>query len=390
MSAAGQNMRTNSANGPTLALGIVILIITGSLWSLDLFLARTDREAVQSQANGLYSQGVLSLKQGNAGQAVDLLRRANSLVRDNRTFQLDYVQALMAARKFDEADIRVKTLLEIDPNNGPANLLSARLMVQAGHIPDAEAHYHRAIYGSWDQTATARERYHTTTGMPESASAHRLAVRMELVDLLASIGEKEELLAELLAIESEAQGNTAMLKQIANLYRVAGSPARGANVYRELIQSNPDDIDAYEGLGGDEMALGDYRSALAAFLNANRRSPGNPTIQRDIGLLNAMATLDPTPRRISSGEKFARSNRILKLTRDSLNSCASTGEAKRLVEDCDKVLAKKAPSHVTNELAESRLALAEQLWQARIKICGPSTSEQEHALRLIMTKLAHS
>lgn len=374
MNAAGQSMRTNSANGPTLTLGIAIVIITASLWSLDLFLARTDREAVQNQANGLYSRGVLLLKQGNAREAVDLLRRANSLVRDNRAFRLDYVAALMAARKFDEADTRIKTLLETDPNNGPANLLSARLMVQEGHVPDAEAHYHRAIYGSW----------------PENAPAHRLAVRTELVELLASHGEKEELLAELLAIESEAQGNTAILKRIANLYRVAGSPARGANVYRELIQSDPDDIDSYEGLGGNEMALGDYRSALAAFLNANKRSPGNPAIQRDIGLLNAMATLDPTPRRISSVEKFSRSTDILKLTRDALNACATTDEARRLVEDCDNVLAKKAPPHVTNELAEARLALAEKVWQARIKICGPSTSEQEHALRLIMTKLAHS
>jgi tetratricopeptide (TPR) repeat protein len=374
MSAAGQSMRTNSANGPTLALGIVIVIITGSLWSLDLFLARTDREAVQSRANGLYSQGVQSLKQGHALQAADLLRRANSLAPDNRAFQLDFVAALMAAQKFDEAAARIETLLAIDPNNGPANLLSARLMVSEAHIPDAESHYHRAIYGSW----------------PDSAPVHRLAVRMELVDLLASRGEKEELLAELLAIESEAQGNTATLKQIAHLYRVAGSPARGANVYRELIQNNPDDIDAYAGLGADEMALGDYRSALGAFLNANRRSPGNQVIQRDIGLLNAMATLDPTPRRISSVEKFARSTEILKLARDALNRCSTTGEAKRLVEDCDKVLAKKAPSHATNEVAEARLALAEQLWQARSKICGPSTSEQEHALRLIMTKLAHS
>jgi tetratricopeptide (TPR) repeat protein len=374
MSAAGQSIRTNSATGPTLALVIVIVIITASLWSLDLFLARTDREAVQNQANGLYSQGVRSLKQGHALQAADQLRRANTLVRDNRPFQLEYVAALMAARKFDEADARVTTLLEIDPNNGPANLLSARVMVQEGHIPDAESHYHRAIYGSW----------------PENAPAHGLAVRMELVELLASRGEKEELLAELLAIESEAQGKNDVLMKIADLYRVAGSPARGANVYRELIQSNPDDIDAYAGLGADEMALGDYRSALAAFLNANRRSPGNPAIQRDIGLLNAMATLDPTPRRISSVEKFARSTEILKLTRDALNSCATTEETKRLVEDCDKVLAKKVPAHVTNELAEARLALAEQLWQARIKTCGPSTSEQEHALRLIMAKLAHS
>jgi len=372
VSASGQTLRSNSANQPTLALGIVVVIITGSLWSLDIFLARTDREAVQNQANGLYAQGVQSLKQGKAAQAVDLLRRANSLVRDNRAFQLDYVAALMAARKLDEADDRVKTLLELDPNNGPANLAAARLMVQENHFAGAEAHYHRAIYGSWT----------------ENAAAHRLAVRMELVQLLATRGEKEELLAELLAIESEAKGKTDILKKIADLYRVAGSPTRGANVYRELIQTNPDDIDAYEGLGADEMALGDYRSALTAFLNANRRSPGNPAIQKDIGLLNAMATLDPTPRRISSVEKFARATTILKLTRDALSACSVSEEAKRLTGDCDKVLAQKPPAHLSNEQAEARLALAEQVWQARLKLCGPSTSEQEHALRLLMTKLA--
>jgi tetratricopeptide (TPR) repeat protein len=374
MSAAGQTTAEGSPSGPTLALVIVIVIVIGGLWSLDLFLARTDREAVQTQANHLDTQGVQLLKQGRARDAVELLRRANSMVRDNRTYQLDYVAALAAARKFDDADANLKTLLETDPNNGPANLMSARLAVAEGLIPDAESHYHRAIYGAW----------------PDNAPEHRMVVRLELVELLASRGEKEELLAELLALEGEAQGKTAILKQIAHLYQVAGSPARGANVYRELIQSDPDDINAYEGLGGDELALGDYHAAMAAFLNANRRSPGDRTIQRDIALLNAMATIDPTPRRLSSAEKFARSTEILKLVRDALNGCAKTDYARRMVNECDKVLAKKAPPHVTNELAEARLALAEQLWQARIKTCGPSTSEDEHALRLIMTKLAHS
>ncbi|HEV8042921.1 MAG TPA: hypothetical protein VGP62_28845 [Bryobacteraceae bacterium] len=374
MSASGQAAPADSAAGPTIALAMVLVIIIGGLWSLDLFLARTDREAVQNQANDLYTQGAQLLKQGDAREAVELLRRANSMVRDNRIYQLDYVAALAAARKFDDADANLKTLLDSDPNNGPANLLAARLMVQEGHILEAESHYHRAIYGIW----------------PENAAGHRMEVRLELGKQLASHGEKEELLAELLALESEAQASPTILKQIAELYQVAGSPARAANVYRELILKNPDDIDAYEGLGGDELALGDYRAALAAFLNANRRSPGNRTIQEDIGLLNAMATIDPTPRRLSSAEKFARSANILKLTRDALNSCAKTEEARRMLDDCDKVLAEKTPVHVTNELAEARLALAEQLWQARIKFCGPSTSEQEHTLRLIMTKLAHS
>jgi tetratricopeptide (TPR) repeat protein len=374
MSTAGQTTRPESASWPTIGFIIVLVIVIGGLWSLDIFLARTDREAVQSHANNLYTQGVQLLHQGRPREAVEPLRRANSLVRDNRTYQLDYVTALMAARKFDEAESNLKTLLEADPNNGPANLLSARLKVQQGQVPDAEPYYHRAIYGSW----------------PDNAPDHRVAARLELAKLLASRGEQQELLAELLALEAEAQGNAAILKQVAQLYQVAGSPVRAVNVYRELIEKSPDDIDAYEGLGGDELALGDYRAAMTAFLNANRRSPGNRTIQSDIALLNAMATIDPTPRRLSSAEKFARSTKILQLTRDALNGCAKTEEARRMVDDCDKLLAKGVPAHVTNEMSEARLTLAEQLWQARIKLCGPSSSEQEHALSLIMTKLSHS
>src|ERR1700676_2039616 len=176
MSAAGQTTPADSASGPTLALVIIVVIVVAGLWTLDVFLARTDREAVQNRAKSLYTQGVQLLKQGHASEAVELLRRANAMVRDNHAYQLDYVAALVAARRFDDADANLQTLLQADPNNGPANLLSARLMVQEGHIPDAESHYHRAIYGAW----------------PENAPAHRLAVRLELVDLLASRGEKEE------------------------------------------------------------------------------------------------------------------------------------------------------------------------------------------------------
>jgi tetratricopeptide (TPR) repeat protein len=374
MSASGQTTVADSSSGPTLALVIVLVIVIGGLWTLDLFLARTDREAVQSQANNIYAEGVRALQQGHAREAVERLRRANSMVRDNRAYQLDYVAALMAARKFDEAEANLKTLLDSDPNNGRANLLSARLKFQQGHIPDAESYYHRAIYGSW----------------AENAAAHRVAARLELANLLASRGEQEELLAEVVALETEARSNAATLKQVANLYRVAGSPAREANVYRELIESNEDDFDAYVGLGEAELAQGDYHDAMAAFLDANRRRPGDRTVQEDIALLNAMATIDPTPRRLSSAEKFARSTRILKLTRDALNNCAKTEEARRMVDNCDKVLAENVPPHVTNEMSEARLTLAEQMWQARIQRCGPSTSEQENALRLIMTKLAHS
>ncbi len=47
----------------------------------------------------------------------------------------------------------------------------------------------------------------------------------------------------------------------------------------------------------------------------------------------------------------------------------------------------KLPARITNEMAEKKLALAEQMWRDRIKACGVSTSTEEEPLRLIMAKL---
>jgi len=54
----------------------------------------------------------------------------------------------------------------------------------------------------------------------------------------------------------------------------------------------------------------------------------------------------------------------------------------------DKFLCCSASLASGIELAEDRLALAEQLWQTRLASCGLSTSADEESLRLVMAKLA--
>jgi len=374
------DMSSDAAMGPTAALVAVVAIVIAGLWSLDVFLARTDREAVREQATALHRQGMRLLQQHNSGNAVEMLRRSAAMQRDNREYQLDYVAALIAARKLPEADSNIATSLQAEPNSGPANLLAARLMVQEQKFSEAESHYHRAIYGAW----------------PQNETEHRLAARLELARSLASRGKQAELLAELLPLETEASGHPAILKQIAPLYEVAGSPARGANVFRDLLRNDPDDVEAYAGLGKAELAQGNYRAALAAFLSANRRHPGDREIQQEIALGNSLAAIDPTPRHIRSAEKYARSMEILKLVRDSLDRCiherpvSGPDELPRLLEDCDRILATPVPLQLTNELAEARLTAAEQFWQARVRRCTSSTADAEQPLRLLMAKLAHS
>ncbi|MDQ6933502.1 MAG: hypothetical protein M3160_10060 [Candidatus Eremiobacteraeota bacterium] len=92
-----------------------------------------------------------------------------------------------------------------------------------------------------------------------------------------------------------------------------------------------------------------------------------------------MAGLDPTPRQLSSMEKYRRSEHILERTRASYERCTPT----RMQPSAPD----KLPARITNEMAEEKLALAEQMWRDRIKACGVSTSTEEEPLRLIMAKL---
>jgi tetratricopeptide (TPR) repeat protein len=165
-------------------------------------------------------------------------------------------------------------------------------------------------------------------------------------------------------------------------------------VYRSLIQRNPRDAEAYAGLGKAELEQGRYREARNAFNVAAIHKPHDALLRRRMQLTNTVSALDPTPRQLSSAEKYQRSLRIVGLTRSSLERCvashagASSSEADESLKAVQEALSRKAPGHVTNELAEETLSLAERMWQARTKTFGASTSAEEEPLRLIMERLA--
>ena len=231
-------------------------------------------------------------------------------------------------------------------------------MVRQGKLDQASAYYHRAIYGIW----------------PENPVRHRVEVRLELANLLASQHSSQQLLAELLPLETEAQTDVAIRKQVARLYLVAKTPERAGAAYRALIRDDPDDPDNYAGLGEAELAVGNYRAAEVAFQTALRHGA---QVQNRLDLATQLADLDPTPRRLSTAEKFTRSARILQLARDALASCASTDQARNLLSE-----------PVTNEMAEKFLALAQDIWRLRLDTCAVPLSPSDEPLRLIMAKLS--
>jgi Flp pilus assembly protein TadD len=354
-----------------------IVLVIVSLDGVDQFLARVESAEVVRAAQRSYLQGSRLIAAGKAGEAVDLLRDAHALERQNPEYELQLIDALVADGKTTEAEPLLTEILQREPNDGRANLTAARLAIRKGNTAEAEAYYHRAIFGQWSGDALAR----------------RVAARLELIDLLAGKNRKQELLGELISLEAETPVSAEIRRRLGELFLLAASPARAANVYQAVVEKDPKDIAALEGLGEAELEEGQYRRAREAFLRAFYREPNNASIRAHLQTLNTVAELDPTLRQLTSAEKYSRSVTILDMTRAALDEClaktpaANSEDNRRLLKTAEAAIAAKAPAHVANEAAEGVLSLAEKLWNGHEKACGGGFSDR-NALDLIMNKLA--
>ena len=84
--------------------------------------------------------------------------------RENADYELALITAFIDTGRTTDAEPLMNEMLQREPNDGRANLIAARLKVKEGNAADAEAYYHRAIYGEW----------------PDDPASHRIAARMEL------------------------------------------------------------------------------------------------------------------------------------------------------------------------------------------------------------------
>jgi tetratricopeptide (TPR) repeat protein len=235
----------------------------------------------------------------------------------------------------------------------------------------ADSYYHRAIYGRWDEDGPRR----------------RLEVRTELVELLAKREAKEELLAELLPLQAEMDGDAATQAWLARLYLVSGAPARAAALFREILRARPEDRQAHAGLGEAELALGNYRTARSAFESALRLDPTDRAASEGRVLAAEVLAMDPLSRGVGSEERWRRTLRILEIAKQGVERCGVASESvSQLGEKARSLTKRRVPAQNRLEAIEEGLDLAEQLWQARSK-CR-AESRVETAVELVLAKAA--
>jgi len=160
-------------------VAILVLIVA------DTALARVDHEATRATAADEYRVGVNLIEHKRLPDAIEHLRTAATLDRERPVYTVALAQAVLAQGRTSDAEQMLIPLLERDATDGGANLAMARVLTKEGRTDEAKSYYHRAIYGIW----------------PGDAARSRAIARFELIDVLASTGARQELLAELLPIQ---------------------------------------------------------------------------------------------------------------------------------------------------------------------------------------------
>jgi len=350
----------------------LVFVAMGLLYAVDTVLAGMERAEGAAAAARLYREGLDLMHSGKNSDAMERFGDAIALERGNRDYQRALAQAQLAAGKTSDAEATLAALLESDSTDGFASLLMARVLEKEGKVPQAISYLHRAIYGDWNQ----------------DQAANQLRARFELIDLLARRNSKDELLAELMAVQDHIPLDLEMKK--GRLYLQAGSAAHAAEVFQRVLQEDPGNLEAQIGVGEAEFAKGNYREANRDFETALRLAPDNADARQQLELSNQVLELDPTIRGLGMTERFRRSLKLVRMAADDATECTGHNPPADLAELLDKAAtALKGNYNASrqNEASESNLDLAAQIWQARKRECK-SAPPPDLPLALVLAKLA--
>ena len=348
---------------------LAVLIGLGVVAGLLSYYYRTERAG---RAQHFYQLGNRYLQRDLYDDAIGQYREALSISHSNQ-YRLALALALVKAGHPDEAAIYLNDLLRSDPTNAEANLGMARVAAQGGRIDEAVKYYHHAIDGAWPAN---------------TAADRRVQARLELIQALGKAGRRQQAQAELLSIPAVGPGGLSVKKQVALLSLEHGLAREAANLFRDLIEHDAQDQQAWAGLGEAEYALADYPAARDALGAALRLNPNDTAVQKRLDAAAQILELDPMRRGLGAAERYRRSQAVLAGVLDVLDRCSAAAlpaSLKGQMADARKLLVKGRPPSYSDAI-ENNTSVAEQLWKASTPACG-SMPAADAPLSRIMARL---
>jgi tetratricopeptide (TPR) repeat protein len=366
-----------TASGPEfVATFATILVAIVALLFVDTWLARLDRDESRAHAANLYSDGQALLRARRPREASERFAAAVATDRGVALYELGLAEAMLDDGRPLEAERTLSTVLDRAQTDGRANLVMARVLVGERRVAEAKSFYHRAIYGRWAADSLQQ----------------RLQTRLELIRLLVREHAQQELLAELLPIQDATSDSTELQRTLGHLFIRTGSPARGVEIFRQVLQRSPDDGDAYAGMGEAALVLGNYRTARADFAAAARLAPDDTAITAGLSVADTALALDPMLRGIGARARAERGRRLLAMTLDLSARCtASTSPSAAVAADSARRLLASSDTLRGGDVdGDAFVSAATELWSSwsapcAARLAGASATDQ--ALRLVLRKL---
>jgi tetratricopeptide (TPR) repeat protein/CBS domain-containing protein len=354
-----------------IAAGLAVLLVIG-------FINYYYRSERSQRAEQYYKTGNELLQQDRDDEAVQQFREALSGAPGNMQYRLALGLALGKDKHLAEASVYLNAFLKRDPENALANLGEAQIAVAEGRTADAVKFYRRAIDGAW----------------PAGQDQKRMQTRFELVSLLQKTGQRTQAIAELLAALGPAAHDTAVKNKIGHLLLSYGASREAADVFRNMIQSDDRDADAYAGLGAAELAMEDYQDARVGFQKALQLNPADATSKAQLDLSERVLALDPNARGLRAAERYERSIKLLQAEVMRFDQCQPGGKTASQSDPAASArtaLASKPRRAELEDAADMNLSLAENLWKQEPKPCGAAGSTpdpNDQAIERVLARLS--
>ena len=313
---------------------ILLLCVCGLVIAFGItgFAARLYHGRRAELARSWFDRGNAELKAGRAEAALSDFRTALIYAQHElpperqQEYELNFVQALIATGKTDEARSYLLDLWERGPGNSRINLELARLAAQTGNDADAKRYYNGTIYGVWDPNAG-------------DVLRQRMDARLEFYRYLMGHGEKTEAQSELLATAAAVPPDPALHALVGRLMLEAGQPQPAFDQFQQALRFGPRNYEALAGAGEAVFQLGNDREAIRYLEGAIRedaqqkrrsgsqgaeaaRETSQARVMQDLAIAQATLTLDPSRPGLDPMERTRRAIRAYDAAVTRIESCA--------------------------------------------------------------------
>lgn len=315
---------------------IVVLLLLCGIGGIGFLATRaaatTLHQARAQDAEAWYTRGEAALRAGRFEPAVEALRKAALMRREEPKYRLTLARALAAGGQDEAARQALLGLREASPENPEINLLLARLEARRSDVTAAVRYYQHALYGSWSASQfEAREQ-----------------LRMELIEYLLGHDLRDRALAELLIVAADLPDEPARQVRIGELFLSSGDPQRALAQFRNALRRSSSDPAALAGAARAAAALGDYPGARRYL----RQVPGDRSLAALRDEVSHVLTSDPLAPRLSRDERRRRAIAAADWAVAQLERCG-IGEGAAAARDA----LRKLPARESTAAAEQAVAL---------------------------------